>query len=105
MREAGSGTRIAVEQKFADAELELKVALELGNNESIKQGISGGLGIAVLSLHMLTRRYERTHHSGCTGEFHGNGISGFRKERGCLQSPEHLSNLCTKKARHCCRKT
>jgi DNA-binding transcriptional LysR family regulator len=54
MREQGSGTRIAVEQKFADAELELKVALELGNNESIKQGISGGLGIAVLSLHTLT---------------------------------------------------
>ena len=54
MREPGSGTRIAVEQKFADAELELKVALELGNNESIKQGISGGLGIAVLSLHTLT---------------------------------------------------
>jgi DNA-binding transcriptional LysR family regulator len=54
MREQGSGTRIAVEQQFADAGLELRVALELGNNESIKQGISGGLGIAVLSLHTLT---------------------------------------------------
>ena len=54
MREQGSGTRIAVEQKFSNAGLELKVALELGNNESIKQGISGGLGIAVLSLHTLT---------------------------------------------------
>jgi len=54
MREQGSGTRIAIEQKFADAGLELKVALELGNNESIKQGISGGLGIALLSLHTLT---------------------------------------------------
>jgi len=28
--------------------------MELGNNESIKQGITGGLGIAVLSLHTLT---------------------------------------------------
>jgi DNA-binding transcriptional LysR family regulator len=54
MRERGSGTRIAVEQKFADAGLELKVGMELGNNESIKQGITGGLGIAVLSLHTLT---------------------------------------------------
>ena len=54
MRERGSGTRIAVEQKFAEAGLELKVGMELGNNESIKQGITGGLGIAVLSLHTLT---------------------------------------------------
>jgi len=54
MREQGSGTRIAVEQKFTDAGLKLKVAMELGNNESIKQGITGGLGIAVLSLHTLT---------------------------------------------------
>ena len=54
MRERGSGTRIAVEQKFAEAGLTLKVGMELGNNESIKQGITGGLGIAVLSLHTLT---------------------------------------------------
>jgi DNA-binding transcriptional LysR family regulator len=54
MREHGSGTRIAIEQKFADAGLDLKVGMELGNNESIKQGITGGLGIAVLSLHTLT---------------------------------------------------
>jgi len=55
MREHGSGTRLAVEQKFADAKLALKVGMELGSNESIKQGISGGLGLAVLSLHTLTR--------------------------------------------------
>ncbi|HAJ92031.1 MAG TPA: LysR family transcriptional regulator [Gammaproteobacteria bacterium] len=54
MREKGSGTRIAVEQKFADAGIDLKVAMELGSNESIKQGITGGLGLAVLSLHTLT---------------------------------------------------
>ena len=54
LREQGSGTRKAVEQKFADAGLSLNVRMELGSNESIKQGISGGLGIAVLSLHTLT---------------------------------------------------
>ena len=54
LREQGSGTRIAIEQKFADAGLGLNVRMELGSNESIKQGISGGLGIAVLSLHTLT---------------------------------------------------
>lgn len=55
MREPGSGTRIAVEQKFAEAGYDLKVRMELGSNESIKQGITGGLGIAVLSMHTLTR--------------------------------------------------
>ncbi len=55
MREHGAGTRIAVEEKFASAGMAIKVGMELGNNESIKQGITGGLGIAVLSLHTLTR--------------------------------------------------
>ncbi|HUT40956.1 MAG TPA: LysR family transcriptional regulator, partial [Gammaproteobacteria bacterium] len=54
LREQGSGTRIALEQKFAEAGHALKVRMELGSNESIKQGITGGLGIAVLSLHTLT---------------------------------------------------
>ena len=55
MREKGSGTRIAAEERFAKAGVEMKIRLELGNNESIKQGISGGLGLAVLSLHTLTQ--------------------------------------------------
>ena len=55
VREHGSGTRIAVEQKFADAGLKLNIVMELGSNESIKQGINGGLGLAVLSLHTLTK--------------------------------------------------
>lgn len=54
MREQGSGTRIAVEKTFANAGFSVKVRMELGNNESIKQGITGGLGIAILSLHTLT---------------------------------------------------
>lgn len=54
VRERGSGTRIAVEQVFAEAGHTLNIRMELGSNESIKQGISGGLGIAVISLHTLT---------------------------------------------------
>jgi DNA-binding transcriptional LysR family regulator len=54
MRERGSGTRISVEDKFAEHNLDLNIRMELGNNESIKQGVTGGLGIAVLSLHTLT---------------------------------------------------
>lgn len=54
IREQGSGTRVAVENLFAAAGLQLKVRMELGSNEAIKQGISGGLGISVLSQHTLT---------------------------------------------------
>ena len=54
IREQGSGTRIAVEKLFAEHDLSLDVRMELGSNESIKQGISGGLGIAVISQHTLT---------------------------------------------------
>lgn len=53
MREPGSGTRRAL-QKMLDAEtLTVKVRLELGSNEAIKQAIAGGLGISVLSQHTL----------------------------------------------------
>ena len=54
LREPGSGTRIALESKFAEHNLDIKIQMELGNNESIKQGVTGGLGIAVLSLHTIT---------------------------------------------------
>ena len=54
IREKGSGTRIAVENLFAEHDLSLNVRMELGSNESIKQGILGGLGIAVISQHTLT---------------------------------------------------
>ncbi|MGI0486338.1 LysR substrate-binding domain-containing protein [Pantanalinema rosaneae CENA516] len=53
MREPGSGTRKAVQRLFDDQGLELKVKLDLGSNEAIKQAIAGGLGISVLSLHTM----------------------------------------------------
>jgi DNA-binding transcriptional LysR family regulator len=54
MREDGSGTRAIVEQFFADNRLELKTVMEMTSNEAIKQGIAGGLGLSVLSLHCLS---------------------------------------------------
>ncbi|MFB2936198.1 LysR substrate-binding domain-containing protein [Aerosakkonemataceae cyanobacterium BLCC-F154] len=53
MREPGSGTRQAVQKMFEKEGLGLKVKLELGSNEAIKQAIAGGLGISVLSSHTL----------------------------------------------------
>ncbi len=54
MREAGSGTRKAIERMFAEKGLEIQPRLELGSNEAIKQAILAGLGISALSCHALT---------------------------------------------------
>ena len=53
LREPGSGTRIATERLFDDKGLKLKMRMELGSNEAIKQAVIGGLGISVLSRHTL----------------------------------------------------
>jgi len=53
VREAGSGTRIATERLFARHDLKIRVRMELGSNEAIKQAVIGGLGISVLSRHTL----------------------------------------------------
>jgi len=53
MREPGSGTRKAVQTLFDEHNILLKVRLDLGSNEAIKQAIAGGLGISVLSAHTL----------------------------------------------------
>ncbi|AKG22086.1 LysR family transcriptional regulator [Calothrix sp. 336/3] len=53
MREPGSGTRRSIQKLFDEHGIEVKVKLELGSNEAIKQAIAGGLGISVLSRHTL----------------------------------------------------
>lgn len=53
MREPGSGTRKAVQKLFDDHNLPMKVKLDLGSNEAIKQAIAGGMGLSVLSKHTL----------------------------------------------------
>ena len=53
MREQGSGTRVAILDLFKQEQVEVKVKLELGSNEAIKQAIAGNLGISVLSEHCL----------------------------------------------------
>lgn len=53
VRELGSGTRLAAERFFKEKGLALKIRMELGSNEAIKQAVAGGLGVAVLSAHTL----------------------------------------------------
>ena len=48
-REEGSGTRLAYENFFRRYKTELKVRMELGSNEAIKQTVAACLGISILS--------------------------------------------------------
>jgi DNA-binding transcriptional LysR family regulator len=58
LREFGSGTRLATETYFAEQGFKLKVRMELGSNEAIKQAIAGGLGVSVLSSHTIALEGE-----------------------------------------------
>lgn len=53
VREAGSGTRWAMEQAFARAGFTSPAAMVLGSNEAIRGAVAGGMGVAVLSEHAL----------------------------------------------------
>lgn len=87
MREPGSGTRKAVQKLFDEQGISVKVRLEIGSNEAIKQAIAGGLGISVLSLHTLA--LEGTH-----GPLAVLDVEGFPIERqwyAVYQSGKQLS--------------
>jgi len=49
LREVGSGTRAAVEEVFEVAGMPLKIGMVLGHIEAIKQAVTAGLGVSVLS--------------------------------------------------------
>ncbi len=53
VREAGSGTRGAMERFFATRGLEIHSSMEMSSNEAIKQAVQAGLGLGVLSLQTL----------------------------------------------------
>lgn len=87
LREPGSGTRLAVERHFADHGLKLRVRMELGSNEAIKQAIAGGLGISILSRHTLALE-------GKQGPLHTLDVTGFPLLRHwyvAYQTGKHLS--------------
>jgi DNA-binding transcriptional LysR family regulator len=51
VREAGSGTRAAMDRFFHEVHISPPLVVELSSNESIKQAVIGNMGLAFLSLH------------------------------------------------------
>jgi DNA-binding transcriptional LysR family regulator len=52
-REAGSGTRMLMEEYTQKVQIRPKVKLELTSSEAIKQAVIAGLGVSILSIHSL----------------------------------------------------
>ena len=50
VRENGSGTRLAMERLFAKHRMKPRIVMEIPSNESIKQAVMAGMGLAFLSL-------------------------------------------------------
>ena len=55
LRESGSGTRLATERFFEGHGVKLNVRLVLGSDEAVRQAVASGLGLAVMSRHILER--------------------------------------------------
>ncbi len=53
VRELGSGTRGLMERFFAASGIAPRIGMEMGSNETIKQAVMAGLGIAFLSAHTV----------------------------------------------------
>ena len=53
VREPGSGTRLAMQQFFAEQEFSCKVGMEMASNETIKQAVMAGMGVAFISRHTI----------------------------------------------------
>lgn len=53
LRERGSGTRTLMEELFLGANIEPRIGMQIGSNETSKQAVMAGLGIAVISAHTV----------------------------------------------------
>ena len=53
VREPGSGTRAVMEGFFREHRIEPRISMEMPSNESIKQAVIAGMGLAFLSLHTI----------------------------------------------------
>jgi DNA-binding transcriptional LysR family regulator len=77
MREPGSGSRSCLEQSLAAAGKplhDLRVVLELGSNEAIKEAVLRGMGVTVLSTRTIQKEAE-------SGKLHAMQIIGLSMSR------------------------
>src|SRR4029077_19432303 len=52
-REAGSATRLPMDQAFAESRVRPRIEMETASNETIKQAVAAGFGLGFLSAHAV----------------------------------------------------
>ncbi|MBU6462757.1 MAG: LysR family transcriptional regulator [Bradyrhizobium sp.] len=57
-REVGSGTRLLMEGLFDANGLNPKIGMEMGSNETVKQAVIAGLGVAFISAHTVASELD-----------------------------------------------
>lgn len=73
LRESGSGSRWCFEHALAQAGKslhDLHITLEVGSNEAIKEAVQRGLGLAILSKHVVEKEIR-------AGRLHGLDVTGL----------------------------
>lgn len=58
MREVGSGTRILTERLLSEAGVRPRTFMEISSNETIKQSVMAGLGVALISGHTIAAEID-----------------------------------------------
>lgn len=53
VREEGSGTRASMEQLFSERRVPIRALMEVSSNETIKQAVMAGMGVAFISAHTI----------------------------------------------------
>jgi len=75
IREPGSGTRDLTERFFADAGISPVIGMQISSNETIKQAVIAGLGIAFISGHTIDSSLD----TGSLAILHVEGLPIIRK--------------------------
>jgi LysR family transcriptional regulator for metE and metH len=58
LREPGSGSRALLEGLLTEARLSPEIGMEIGSNETIKQAVMAGMGIALISAHTIAAEVQ-----------------------------------------------
>lgn len=58
MREPGCGTYLALDKLLGERKIHFNTHMELGSNEAIKQAVTSGMGISMLSLYALSHEIK-----------------------------------------------
>jgi DNA-binding transcriptional LysR family regulator len=74
-REPGSGTRAAMEEFFAEHRAAPRIAMEMDSNETIKQAVMAGMGLAFISRHTVGLELE----AGALALVHAPGLPVMRR--------------------------